>query len=442
MASKKSRVDADDLNEGLLLQDTFYSDEASDIIGKLPSWIIRYGITLVAVIISWIVVACCFIKYPQTVDATITITTLNPPADLFARSEGRIDRIFTGDKSMVERGQPIALIYNTASYKDLCDVYDMLRRSLSLSCAEVVKERWLLKNYNLGDLQQVYETFRMICMDYRHYVITDNIGRKKTLLAAQIAKNKKYREQLAEKNRLAKEDTKYEYANERRTEKLYEKGLISKSDYEGAIRSRLQTEQNRRGSEATLTSTDLDIMQMEQQIIELDIQRDNEVAEYERQLNQCRQQLITAIEQWKYRYIIESPVSGQLTFVKYWSENQSVANGDHIASIIPLGRTEVTGRMIVPSVCFGKVRAGQTVNVRLNGFPYMEYGMLRGIIRNISSVPDAGNGYIIDVTFPDGMITTYKKKIDLIQKMDGMAQIVTEDMKLIDRFVQPVRVLF
>ena len=41
MASKKSRVDADDLNEGLLLQDTFYSDEASDIIGKLPSWIIR-----------------------------------------------------------------------------------------------------------------------------------------------------------------------------------------------------------------------------------------------------------------------------------------------------------------------------------------------------------------------------------------------------------------
>lgn len=68
--------------------------------------------------------------------------------------------------------------------------------------------------------------------------------------------------------------------------------------------------------------------------------------------------------------------------------------------------------------------------------------MLRGIIRNISSVPDAGNGYIIDVTFPDGMITTYKKKIDLIQKMDGMAQIVTEDMKLIDRFVQPVRALF
>lgn len=318
----------------------------------------------------------------------------------------------------------------------------MLRRSLSLSCAEVVKERWLLKNYNLGDLQQMYETFWMICMDYRHYVITDNIGRKKTLLAAQIAKNKKYREQLAEKNRLAKEDTKYEYANEHRTEKLYEKGLISKSDYEGAIRSRLQTEQNRRGSEATLTSTDLDIMQMEQQIIELDIQRDNEVAEYERQLNQCRQQLITAIEQWKYRYIIESPVSGQLTFVKYWSENQSVANGDHIASIIPLGRTEVTGRMTVPSVCFGKVRAGQTVNVRLNGFPYMEYGMLRGIIRNISSVPDAGNGYIIDVTFPDGMITTYKKKIDLIQKMDGMAQIVTEDMKLIDRFVQPVRALF
>ena len=98
--------------------------------------------------------------------------------------------------------------------------------------------------------------------------------------------------------------------------------------------------------------------------------------------------------------------------------------------------------MTVPSVCFGEVRVGQTVNVRLNGFPYMEYGMLKGKIRNISSVPDDGNGYIIDVIFPDGMVTTYKKKLDLIQKMDGTAQIITKDMKLIERFIQPVRALF
>ena len=304
MASSNVKTAVGSKAEAQGAQELFYSDEASDIIGKLPSWIIRYGITLVALIMSGIVIACCFIKYPQTVDATITITTLNPPADLFAKSEGRIDRIFTKDKDLVEKGQRIALIYNTADYKDVCDVYDSLKVSLNASHADAVKKGWLQKNYNLGDLQQTYETFRMVCLDYRHYIAADNIGRKKALLTAQIAKNKKYRGLLAEKDRLAKEDIKYEYANEHRTEKLYEKGLISKSDYENAIRSRLRTEQDRSGSEATLTSTDLGIMQMKQQIIELDIQRDNEIAEYERHLNQCRQQLMTAIEKMNYKYII------------------------------------------------------------------------------------------------------------------------------------------
>ncbi len=125
MASSNVKTAVGSKAEAQGAQELFYSDEASDIIGKLPSWIIRYGITLVALIMSGIVIACCFIKYPQTVDATITITTLNPPADLFAKSEGRIDRIFTKDKDLVEKGQRIALIYNTADYKDVCDVYDL-----------------------------------------------------------------------------------------------------------------------------------------------------------------------------------------------------------------------------------------------------------------------------------------------------------------------------
>lgn len=40
------------------------------------------------------------------------------------------------------------------------------------------------------------------------------------------------------------------------------------------------------------------------------------------------------------------------------------------------------------------------------------------------------------------METTYKKKLNLIQEMDGTAQIVTEDRTFIETFIQPVRALF
>ena len=440
MPKKEIRHDSD---EGKMQgQNPFYSEEAAEIIGKLPSWVVRWGITVIAGIMVGILIACWIIKYPQTIDSPITITTLNPPADLLARSDGKLDRIFVADKEIVGKGQPIALMYNTANYQDVCTVSDSLKKNLGKDYTEFVKGQWLLKDYHLGDLQQTYEAFRLICMDYKHYVMTDNIGRKKALLAAQIEKNKKYRGQMAKKNRLTKEDVQYEYANEERYETLYKKGLISRSDYENAVRSRLQTEQSRSGSEATLIDTDLDVMQMKQQMIELDIQRDNEVTEYERQLNQYRQQLTTAIEQWKYQYLIQTPIEGRITFVRYWSENQQIANKERFATVIPLDSIEIIGRMAVPSASFGKVTTGQVVNVRLNGYPYMEYGVLKGKIRNISSVPDDDHCYIVEIVFPDGMTTTYKKKLNMIQKMDGVGQILTEDMRLIERFIQPIKELF
>ena len=103
---------------------------------------------------------------------------------------------------------------------------------------------------------------------------------------------------------------------------------------------------------------------------------------------------------------------------------------------------KVIGRTRIPTAGFGKVEKGQIVNVKLNGYPYMEFGVLKGVISNISGVPDANNCYIAEVTFPHGLTTTYKKDLALIQQMDGTAEIITKDMRLIERYWQPVRALF
>ena len=138
-----------------------------------------------------------------------------------------------------------------------------------------------------------------------------------------------------------------------------------------------------------------------------------------------------------------------MTLVSYWSENQHVGVGDKLASIVPDGKTEVIGRMQVPTAGFGKVKVGQPVNVKLNGYPYMEFGVLKGQIRSLSAVPEQMQSqtgtmtvYIAAVVFPDGMRTSYKKELPMIQQMDGTAEIITEDMRLISRFVQPIVSLF
>ena len=47
--------------------------------------------------------------------------------------------------------------------------------------------------------------------------------------------------------------------------------------------------------------------------------------------------------------------------------------------------------------------------------------------------------YLIDVELPQELITTYNKTIDFRQEMKGTADIVTEDLRLIERFFYQLR---
>lgn len=426
-------------------RDSFYSDEAQEIIGSVPSWVVRWGITVVFVIFAGIVAGCYFIKYPQIVTAPITITTVNPPADLAARYDGLLDTVCVSNGDTVRQGQLLALFATPARYDDISTI----ERSLQGSCAEplsaLVRSEWLDGHYTLGDLQSTWAEFLRQCLDYRHYLNIDYIGRKKQLLAAQIDKNAEYYDRLQTQKRLLLKDLDYGRRMLERDSLLLSEAVISSADYEATAQGFLSKQSSKAGFDATLTSTELTILQTRQQIVELSVQEENEKAEYEHALDQLRQQLLAGIAQWKEQYAVIAPAGGRVSLQSYWSRGQHVSVGSILASIVPEGKTEVLGRMQVPSSGFGRVKQGQRVNVKLNGFPYMEFGVLKGTIRSISAVPvqtAAGVAYTVEVVFPGELTTTYKKELPLIQQMDGTGEIITEDMRLIEQFIRPVVSLF
>lgn len=430
-------------------RDNFHSSEAQEILGRIPSWIVRWGVTVIFVIFAGILLGCYFIKYPDTVEAPVIITTVNPPADLVARYDGLIDSIYVQDGQQLDKGTLVAVLRNAADWRDVQAVGRLLDEAAGTPNCELIAAAWLDERYNLGELQSAFADFQNRCRDYRHYLATDLVGRKQQLLRQQIAKNREYYAKLGRQHALLSQDLDYQRGIHNRDSLLYAENVISAADFETSSQNLLQKQNSKAGFDATLTSTELQIIQNEQQLIELTLQRENETAEYERGIAQSRQQLAAQIALWKQQYVLEAPATGRVTLVSYWSENQHVAVGDKLASIIPDGDTEVIGRMQVPTAGFGKVQVGQTVNVKLNGYPYMEFGVLRGTIRTLSAVPEqvqAQGGstavYIAEVVFSDGMLTSYKKELPMIQQMDGTGEIITEDMRLISRFVQPIVSLF
>lgn len=423
-------------------ENRFHSEEAQEILGKIPSWIIRYGITAIFAIFIVIVVGCYFIKYPETIIAPIVITTENAPIDVYSRDNGLLETITIENNQSVQAGDILAIIANSADRLSVGLIGDSIVSSARLSVEELIKKEWIYEEYNVGEIQNSFSIFRQECQKYRKYLAIGFVNKKQELVSEQIVQNEKYYHQLAEQNKILAKDISYEISSFERDSTLFVKKLISQQEYENSVRSLLQKHNNKIAFEAQITNTELAIIQLKQQLIELSMQLDDETAQYNQAISLGRQQLLAQIESWKLRYVLVAPTNGTISFLKQWNVNQHITLSEKFVTIIPEGENKIIGRMNIPQNGFGKVENGQKVNIKLNGFPYMEFGVLYGTINYISSVPDGVNGYVAEVEFKNGLVSSYKKELPLIQQMDGTAEIITKDRRLITRFIDPIIALF
>ncbi len=423
-------------------ENRFHSEEAQDILGKIPSWIVRYGVTAIFTIFIGIVVACYFIKYPETIIAPIVITTQNAPIDVYSRDNGLLETIVATNNQIVQKGDLLAVIANSADYKSVGLIDKNLTNSVNLASEELIGQDWIYKEYNVGEIQNSFSVFRQDCQKYRQYLAIRFIERKRELIAEQVAQNEIYFGQLEAQNRILAIDIDYEIISFSRDSVIFSRKLISQQEYENSIRKLLQKRNSKIAFESQITNTELAIIQLKQQLIELSMQQDNEMAQYNQSISLSRQQLLAQIDAWKLRYVIIAPTNGKISFLKQWNINQHINLAEKFVTIIPRGKSEIVGRMNISQNGFGKIQDGQMVNIKLNGYPYMEFGILKGKINYISSVPDEKSGYMAEVTFANGLVSSYQKELPLIQQMDGTAEIITKDKRLITRFVDPIIALF
>lgn len=149
------------------------------------------------------------------------------------------------------------------------------------------------------------------------------------------------------------------------------------------------------------------------------------------------------IHTWKKQYLQIAPIDGQMEYLGFWRENYFVQSGQELFSILP-NQNEVIGEVIVPSYGIGKVKVGQTANVKVNNYPYMEYGLIKGKVSSISrlsnkmkqSSPGTTNEsyvYRVLIAFPNGMETNFGKTLDLDFESQGTAEIITKPKRLIER---------
>ena len=98
------------------------SPAVQEILGHPPRWIIRWGISIIFIIIAGLIVGSYFFKYPDIITATITVTTENLPAGVMAKTTGKIDTLLVHEKQKVRQGDLLAVMESTADWRDVMSI--------------------------------------------------------------------------------------------------------------------------------------------------------------------------------------------------------------------------------------------------------------------------------------------------------------------------------
>ena len=194
------------------------------------------------------------------------------------------------------------------------------------------------------------------------------------------------------------------------------------------------------GARTDLAETQKDIIELEQNVIGTEKEYEDQKQKLQAELIESLNVLKSRLEYWQKAFVLETPIDGQVTFTNFWSRNQQVANGNVVFTVVPKHESKIIGRVSLPLRGAGKVKAGQRVNIRFDNFPYMEYGMVKGMVKSISLVPSNDN-YVAEITIPQDLKTNYNLTLSFTQEMKGDAEIITDDLRLIQRFFNPVKSL-
>lgn len=408
------------------------SEEVQEILTNPPSWIVRWGITLIFIFTCLILILANIIRYPDFVTAKIAVTSEKPAEQIVARTPGALDKIYVSNGDTIHQGQFLAIIRNTANNEDvykLKELVDTLRVASTFNSFPIDYTNKLV----LGDIEPAYLTFTAHYTDFKllrelephRGVLTNNrqsLSEVKTRLNNQL----KQKEILAQELELEQKD--YE-----RHQILFEKGVISQQEFEAKKRALLQMEKDINAMTISISQLRETMGLATQNLRSTFIDKEEDYAQSASNLSQSLIALRKAILDWEHNYVLKASIDGKIGFQKFWGENQYINAGETVFSILPLDTSKLVGKLVVPSQNAGKISIGQKVLVKLDNFPYQQYGMLVGKVENISVSPDSNGNYFVYISLPDGTKTSYNQTLPFEQELLGNAEIIAEDLSIAKR---------
>lgn len=416
------------------------TEEVKDIIDRMPNTTGRFVALFVTGLALALILFGSIIDYPEKVSGNITIIARQAPVRLVSNAPGKIHLLKKNNEIIRENGL-IAILDNPAKLKDVVFIDSFIIANSFEKLQKLKTTPALPIDLSLGDINMTYFSFLNSLEKVVQYNSQEPFTKRRnsylTLLASQMRLQSLTLKRL---NTNAK-SLKIASKNVRRDSMLLKSATIAELDMERSAVNYLTMEETNQMLEKENDNIQMQIDDTRNRINILEIDRLEAEQKLRMDLFSGYNELINSIKKWKLTYAIIAPFKGKIEFLNFWHENDFIAPGTPIVSIIPED-DGLLGQVYLPSNGAGKVAVGQDVVIKLDNYPFNEYGSVKGQVKVISQLANqtedvAGkniiNTYLITVDLPNKLTTNYGAILNFSSELKGVADILTKKRKLIHR---------
>lgn len=417
------------------------SDEIQDIMQRTPSWIVRWGISTIFVIILVGLFLCWLIKYPEIITGTAKLTTSIPPVKIITQTSGKITHLYVKDGEEVKTGEVLAEIENPLSVSGIKYIENYLKQ---LDNAIVTNQSQLplpvASSIVLGDLQSVFN-------DLQKDLTSFNLNKLYKMDDVQLAELKQHithqQELLSINNRMiaiTKKDLENATLKYESDQNLYKNNVISKQEF-----FQKQTEFNTKQLqleqfEQSKVQNEVAINSLQLQLSQGVYNKDSKNIVLLDAIKSYQKSILNYIYGWQQKYRLVAVSDGKISYLNNLQTNQFLKLGEEVFALFQPGES-IVALAEVPVAGFGKVKVGQEVHLLIDNFPHYDYGILQGKVTKIALLPNT-NYYRVEISLPNGMNSSQGKIMKFSPDMLGMAEIITDDKTVMQRIFKSIIKLF
>ncbi|TAE40820.1 MAG: HlyD family efflux transporter periplasmic adaptor subunit [Runella slithyformis] len=406
------------------------SSEIDEVLSQPPVWLVRWGISVFFLGLLILVAVGWFVKYPDLISGSMRIVGDEFPKSVNAKSDGKLVKLFSKEGDLVQKGQYLAFLESTANPDEILQMESVVDSLVKCSQRNDLAKMYALPMpfyFQLGELQKSFQTFQDSYVRAKSLLRDGAFDQKRMALDNDLTQLSILESNLNTQVINHKSDLELSEADLLMNRKLHQQKVIADVEMRRAQSFFIAKKQIFDQAQTNFNNNGMAQNQKRQELLELEKTR----TELRNGLLQAINTLKSDIESWKQRFVATAPANGKVSFLVPLQEGQTVKTGQELFYVMPQA-AGFHGEMYVGQYNFGKIRQQQEVIVKLPSYPFQEFGTVIGKVTAISELPKDST-YLVKISFPAGLVTSSKKQLPFKNGMTATGEIVTEDLRLIER---------